>query len=139
MNEAWENMMRYGNFQNRTLFVISCVIGTENFEQNCWIKQRYIGKFQHLPQAFQIHYVTIFGTRANTSKLILSFFQPLISFDRVIKCPHSVIGPCLVSFPIEAGLSGTYTANIHQLSLVRFDVESSLIGLMKQNTKIYTF
>ena len=37
---------------------------------------------------------------------------------------------------LEAGLSGTYTANTHPLSLGRFNVESSLIGLMKQNTKI---
>ena len=38
---------------------------------------------------------------------------------------------------LEAGLSGTHTANTHPLSLVRFDVESSLIGLMKHNTKIH--
>ena len=32
---------------------------------------------------------------------------------------------------LEAGLSGTYTANTHSLSLVRFDVKSSLIGLIR--------
>ena len=44
----------------------------------------------------------------------------------------------VVSFPdLKAdGLSGTYTANTHPLSLVTFDVESSFIGLMKQNTEI---
>ena len=31
---------------------------------------------------------------------------------------------------LEAGLSGTYTANTHPLGLVRFDVESLLIGLI---------
>ena len=38
---------------------------------------------------------------------------------------------------LEAGLSGTYTATTPPLSLVKFNVESLLIGLMKQNTKIH--
>ena len=57
----------------------------------------------------------------------------------------SVVTPVLNSLVprLEAGLSGTYTANTHPLSLVKFDVESSLIGLirfykaLRSKTRIY--